>query len=510
MTLLPLAYLALSCRQGPETTVIVDASGSKPISPYIYGANQPDWDKEGSLFTFVRQGGNRMTAYNWETNASNAGNDYHFQNDGYMGTSDEPGWTVRTYLEAGQAHGAAVILTVPTAGYVSADKKGDGDVRKTPGYLQTRFIKSYAHKEGAFVYPPDLTDNAVYQDEFAAWVYKIKSSATPVWFDLDNEPDLWGSTHNEIWAKNPTYAQIISNNIEYATALKATAPKALVFGPVNYGWNGFMTFQGASDAASRNFLDVYLAAMKAAEGKAGKRLVDTLDVHWYPEAQGDGVRITDDSPKPGVAIARMQAPRSLWDSDYVETSWITKSMGGKAIDLLPMLQGKIDKFYPDTKLAVTEYNFGGGKEISGAIAQADVLGIFGRYGVFAAANWGISANDTAELDGFRAFRNFDGAGATFGDQGLAVTGTSASLNSVYAALDSKDSKRLTLVVINKSAAPTNFRITCRKFTPGTAKAFTVTAASLGHAVPTPVRVSDEDVTFTAPPLSVSTIEARRE
>jgi len=81
-----------------------------------------------------------------------------------------------------------------------------------------------------------------------------------------------------------------------------------------------------------------------------------------------------------------------------------------------------------------------------------VLGIFGRYRRFRGRELGISANDTAELDAFRAFRNFDGAGATFGDQGLAVTGTLASQNSAYAALDSKDPKRLTLVVINKSGS----------------------------------------------------------
>lgn len=519
MMLLPLALVGAGCgrhapgpvaaSQGPEVTISIDAGVTSPISPYIYGANQPEWDKEGSLFTFVRLGGNRMTAYNWETNASNAGNDWHFQNDAFMGASDEPGKTVRDYLEAGQSHGAAVILTVPTAGYVSADKKGDGDVRKTPDWLQTRFFKSYARKPGGrFVYPPDTTDKAVYQDEFAAWIEKIKSPSTPVWFDLDNEPDLWGSTHNEIWAKNPTYAQIIANNIEYASALKDVAPGALIFGPVNYGWNGFMTFQGAPDADGRNFLDVYLSAMKAAEEKAGKRLLDTLDIHWYPEARGDDVRVTDTSSKPGVAPARIQAPRSLWDPTYVETSWITQSTRGKPIDLLPMLFGKIDKFYAGTKLAITEYNYGGGKEISGAIAQADVLGIFGRYGVFAAANWGVSSGDVAELSAFRAFRNFDGSGAAFGDQGLAVSGTSAPDNSVYAATDSKDPKRLTLVVINKSSSPTRFRFTFRKFSPVTARAFTVSAANLDHATSSPVNVDDEDVVFQAPPLSVTTIEAK--
>jgi hypothetical protein len=98
----------------------------------------------------------------------------------------------------------------------------------------------------------------------------------------------------------------------------------------------------------------------------------------------------------------------------------------------------------------------------------------------------------------------------FGDQSLAVTGETAALNSVYAARDSKNSKRLTLVVINKGAAPTNFRFSIRKFTPGTARAFTVTSANLGHAASAPVRVNDEDITFTAAGMSVSTIEATRD
>lgn len=72
-------------------SIIIDATIQTPISPYIYGANFPDWKGLELPFPFVRQGGNRMTAYNWETNASNAGNDYRNQNDGYMSTSDTPG-----------------------------------------------------------------------------------------------------------------------------------------------------------------------------------------------------------------------------------------------------------------------------------------------------------------------------------------------------------------------------------------------------------------------------------
>src|SRR5690242_13588733 len=50
------------------------------ISRFIYGVNQ-SLDGALSNLTFTRLGGNRWTAYNWENNASNAGNDYLFQND---------------------------------------------------------------------------------------------------------------------------------------------------------------------------------------------------------------------------------------------------------------------------------------------------------------------------------------------------------------------------------------------------------------------------------------------
>lgn len=499
----------LFSNQAAEITI--DATRQTPISPYIYGVNHPDWAKMGRGFTVVRQGGNRMTAYNWETNASNAGSDWHHQNDNHLGESNEPGWTARTFMDDAQKNGAAVILTVPTAGYVSADKNGDGDVNKTPDYLNKRFHVSKAKKNAPFAFPPDTKDKVVFQDEFVAWIEKVKSTSTPVWFSLDNEPDLWGHTHQRIWPKNPTYAQIIANNIEFANGIKSAAPRALVFGPANYGWMGFRTFQDAPDAKGRDFLDVYLSAMKNAEKKAGKRLVDVLDIHWYPEAQGGGIRICfgdGKADKPETQAARIQAPRSLWDPTYVEDSWITKSIGGKPIALLPGVLGQIQKQYPGTKLAITEYNYGGANHISGAIAQADVLGIFGRYGIFAATNWGINANNKAEMAGFRTFTNFDGKGAKFGDLGLAVSGESAEANSVYAAMDSRDKSRMIIILINKKKHVSEFAVNLRGFVAKSGKGFVISGGFIE-------RPSEMNVNFRAgkpiallPAESVATIELR--
>ncbi len=493
------------------SAITVDATKRTPISPFIYGVNHPDWDKLGGGFTLARQGGNRMTAYNWETNASNAGSDWKHQNDGYLGESSVPGWTVSSFVKPAQRNGAAALVTVPTAGYVSADKKGDGDVNQTPNYLQTRFHRSYARKNAKFENPPNTTDWVVYQDEFVAWLEKTKSSNTHVWYSLDNEPDLWGHTHQRIWQKNPTYSQIIANNIEFASAIKMVAPGSLVFGPANYGWQGFRNFQGAPDGNGRDFLDVYLAAMNDAESKAKRRLLDVLDIHWYPEAQGGGIRICfgdGQADKPETNDARIQAPRSLWDSTYVEESWITKSLGGKSIALLPVVQNQIKANYPGTKLAITEYNYGGANHISGAIAQADALGIFGRYGLFAAANWGLNANNKAELAGFRALIDYDRQGSRFGDLGLAVTGESAANESVYASLDSKNRSRLTLVVINKTKAKRSFSVNLLGYRSKTGKGYVISGTNFDAKPLTSLKVSGNTTKLELPAESLATIELR--
>src|SRR5262249_44259477 len=123
------------------------------------------------------------------------------------------------------------------------------------------------------------------------------------------------------------------------------------------------------------------------------------------------------------------------------------------INLLPLLAGKIASGYPGTTLAFTEYNYGAGQHISGGIAQADVLGIFGRDGVFAATQWQLYANEAFVAGAFRMYRNFDGQNGGFGHASVSAQTGDIAAPSVYASLDSANPKRMVLVVINKTANP---------------------------------------------------------
>jgi hypothetical protein len=505
----PAALTALLLAQSaPEPLVYrIDATRPAPISPYIYGHNHADPKTAGWTPALLRSGGNRMTAYNWETNASNAGSDWQHQNDAFLGGGDTPGEVVRTGLAAARDLRAACVVTVPLIGRVAADKKGGGDVRQSPDYLRTRFLPSLPKKDGPFADVPDLTDGKVYQDEFVAWVEK-RPSGPPVFYSLDNEPELWSSTHARLHPEKVRFDELVRLNAEYGEAVKRVAPKALVFGFVSYGWHGLTTLQDAPDRRGRDFTDVYLQEMAAAEKRAGRRLVDVLDIHWYPEARGGNVRVTEDASGPDTAAARIQSPRSLWDASYREDSWIAGAAGGP-VRLLPRLQEKIAAQYPGTKLALTEYYYGGGGHISGALAQADVLGILGREGVFAAALWHLGRTDDRFIHAACAmFRNFDGRGGAFGDTGWPVEGGDPSRASVYASVDAQG--RGILVALNKTGGPLPLRIGLQGAPVyRTAAIYRLTAAEAKPApVAAPAALDGATLSLELPALSVSTILLR--
>lgn len=495
----------------------------RPISKFIYGMNfgvdDPGMASRPANLALSRSGGNRMTAYNWETNASNAGEDWFNQSDDYLGGGNVPGGAVTPMIDAALNANAGIIVTVPMIGYVAADKNAGGDVNQTPDYLNVRFHESLARKPGAWATAPDTTDAFVYQDEWVNFLdvtypTAIGSTSAPIFFSLDNEPDLWHSTHPRLRGAetgnagmNVTYADLIARTIEYASAIKDVDANAVIFGPVNYGWQGMIRLQEASDANDRDFLEFYLQQMAAEEQAEGRRLVDVLDVHWYPEAQGGGARITEDAAGSEVAAARKQAPRSLWDPTYTETSWITEFSTNGPIELLPRLQGKIDAYYPGTRLAITEYYYGGGEHISGGIAQADVLGILAKYGVFAAALWRIGETDHRFIYGaFEMFRNFDGGNGSFGDTSIHATTSNVETSSVYASVDAADSSRMVIVCINKADEPQAASVTVSHPTLlTTAQVYTLTSASSSPQRQADFNVAGNAFSYTMPANSVTTM-----
>jgi hypothetical protein len=458
------AIAAIGSTLRAQVTFNIDLTkGQSAISPFIYGVNtqgtggeaNPGLDQSAYSnlnLTMERWGGDRITAYNYTNNASNAGSDYMYENDNFLGGGGTPGGAFIPFLQAAKSVGAGALITIPINGYVAADFDGPQNPDILP-QNSTHFVPEYPTQ----AQDPDPAPNHVYENG-AVQIAENNFTPTPtepLAIELDNEPDIWSATHPEVHPEATTYAELMQKSIAYATMIKQVDPAAQVFGWGSYGWDGYTTLNNAPDsAANGNFMNYYLSNFAAASAAAGTRLLDSLELHWYPvvtaiNSSGQSVGITSDDISPAVVAARLQAPRSLWDPTYNENTSISQEAGGP-IELIPRTQQQIATYYPGTKITFGEYNYGAGYDISGGIAEADVLGIFGKYGVYSADEYPVSNISDAYIDGaFQIFRNYDGKDSTFGDTEVQANNSDTVNTSVYASVDANDPDHLTVVAINK-------------------------------------------------------------
>ncbi len=434
---------------GYDMNIHIDLSAeTKAISPYIFGINQYGNQQNYSQVTVnaVRQGGNRMTAYNWETNASNAGSDWKYSSDNNLSASDDPADCAQVLSKEAQTYGFDYkMTTLQLAGYVSADK--NGTVTEAEAAPSARWNEVKLTKGSAFDATPNLDDGVVYMDEYVNYIInKLGDSTTKTGiqgYSLDNEPALWKHTHSRIHPESVTIEELASKSIEMATAVKKLDPNAEIFGPALYGYTAFDHLDDNDESTewetlkSENnynwYLDCYLDQMKLASDAAGVRLLDVLDIHYYSESSRVGVE------------DRLQSVRTLYEKGFVENSWIGQWCQ-QNIPILPTVQASIDQYYPGTKLAISEYNFGG-EDLSGTIVHAEALGCYADAGVYLATLWG---GNPYQFSAINLYTNYDGNGSSFGDMLVPTKTDDVSLASAYSAINGTDQGLVTTMVTNKN------------------------------------------------------------
>lgn len=461
-TALTAPFSAANAEESYKMNIDIDLGAEKKaISPLIYGINQNDDAVSNVTATAIRQGGNRLTAYNWETNASNAGSDWKHSSDTHLSNSDDPADCAKKLSKDAERCSATYkFTTLQLAGYVAADK--DGTVTEEEAAPSDRWNEVILTKGSEFDETPDLTDGKVYMDEYVNYIINTlgdSSSSTGIQgYSLDNEPALWHHTHSRIHPERVTIEELADKSIEMAAAVKKLDPKADIFGPALFGYSAFCNL--ADDDSSDEwekikeennyhwYLDCYLEQMKKAEEEHGIRLLDVLDIHYYPEAKGQcRVSACNDPTHTTCAEARMQSVRTLYEEGYIEDSWIGQ-WGKEDLPMLPTIQKSIDKYYPGTKLAITEYNFGG-EDLSGTIAQAEALGCFADAGVYLATKW---SGNNYQFSGINLYTNYDDKGSSFGDMLLSTKTEDVSISSAYASIKGDDQGTVTAMITNKDMA----------------------------------------------------------
>lgn len=505
---------------GYDMNVTVDLNGKKtPISPYIYGINEAgNSDSVRNVKTnALRQGGNRYSGYNWETNWSNAGADWHHSNDTNIGDiKDGPASAVQKLSKIAAANSVPYKLaTLQMAGYAAADK--DGTVTEAEIAPSSRWVEVKSVKDGELSLEPDLTDNTVYMDEYVNYlINKLGDSQSETGiqgYSLDNEPVLWNDTHPLMHPNEVSSKELISKSVELAKAVKELDPNAEIFGPAFWGMlpciNGSDS-DGYEDpdwnAVKSNYrwyIEYYLDQMAKAEKENGKRLLDVIDVHYYSEDCATNEAI-------------LQGARSLYDPTYVENSWL-QPWCGQYFPFLANLKESVDKYYPGTKIAISEYDItcpGKTKteEINpavSALSEAEALGAFAMNEVYFATYWGNLAENPYILSAINLYTNYDGKGSAFGDTLVESSTESLDKAAVFSSINSEDKTKVTMVLSNKDMTKTENAHITLEGTDVDYKSAVVYAITPDHSDIRVINVNNSvngnTVDVELPPLSVAQI-----
>lgn len=426
------------------------------ISEMIYGVSfnaRKNRVDENWLFELNpsarRWGGNPTSRYNWEINSWNTGADWYFTN-----TVPSKSFSFeKDYIEDNNKRSIVSYVTLPMLGWVAKDavsgsfpvfKYGDQDDQLSGGVVYGNGLKNGARLRAN----PLDTSKLTSVESLSNWIAGMSSRSliAPI-FALGNEPMLWGETHRDVHSEPTSYEEVMDKSIALAKLVKdKTGSK--VSGPSVWGWTAYFYsdldlkngLKNGPDQKrfSKPFLSWYLEEFKKYEERYGKRLLDYLDVHYYPQAKGVFMGSASDHGE-----KRWRSTRSLWDREYVDESWINEP-----VYLIPRMKQLIGENYPGTGLVIGEYSFGDTQDISGALAVAEALGVFAEYNVQAAFYWLYPKRYSPAYWGFRIFRNFDGNGGKF-HQNLISTYRESDYSEYVSVGD--DLKSSTAVLINKSS-----------------------------------------------------------
>ncbi len=483
-----------------QTAIRIDTQADRhPISRDIYGINESrDAGGNGAdisvigkyPFTVRRWGGDNTVGYNWKLDADNTAANWYYETFpiNKLDHTSSAGSSFDQWVARGQQNNIRSVATVPIIGWTvnsNTAKQCSFSVAKYGPQQQTDV---YARDCGNGMSPDgkrpivnDPTDAYMevgpeFAQEWVAHVVERYGSAANggVWlWELDNEPTWWHAVHRHIHPQPATFDEMLDRNIRWARAIKSADPSAMVGGPTPPGWESY--FYSASDLYSGwstgpdykfwnnpkdckahfddgvcgYFLPWYLRKMREQEDLTGVRLVDYLDLHAYVSPDG-----LSGSFNAAQEALRLSSTRTFWDPDYMPARDDMRSMDRKygtgTPQLIRRMKRWIDENYPGTKLAITEYNWGAGDHITGALAQADLLGIFGREGVDLATIWGNPAPEDPAAFAWRMFLDYDGQGAAFGSTSVRATSADPDTATVFAAEDGNGFT--TILLLNKTAS----------------------------------------------------------
>jgi len=471
-------------------TIQIDATAGKiPIHPQIYGKNdfnisddstKPTSDsaiqilKDAGIKIVRLTGGNNSTKYNWRARLSshpdwfnnvyahnwdfaaqemqsklpNVQAIFALQVLGWVASNVNNNWSDYAW---GQAHNG----TYPSASFDLAGGgtvSTDGKTQLTAGNPQL-YLKAWPADSSIAILPhwfgTGTGDLSLNQTQFQYW-------------NMDNEPDIWHGTHNDIVPDTMMADTFINRYITVAKAARIANPNVLLVGPVfanEWQWWVWNKTPVTVNGTQYSSMEYFIKKIGEAEKSTGLKLLDVYDQHFYP-----GYSSTTTADRDNL----LQLHRVLFDTTY---AW-PKSNGIHTID------NKWTKAVPNytflrisrwmeqylgtgrSRLAMTEFgsvNLQNSNPAAEAVVYASFLGTMAdnNFEIFTPWDWQAGWYESLHL-----FTTYAKANR------VSSTSTLDSLVSAYTSVNNAGDS-LTVILVNRDANNTQTAsVSLAHFIPG--------------------------------------------
>ncbi len=526
------AMMIWQCSSAQTVTIQVDAlQGRSAISPYIFGKNSNVSDDPGSPVSaaqwklmrdaglrFTREnGGNNLSKYNWRLKITSHPDWY---NNVYQHNWDYAAKTLGDSMPGTQGMWGFQLIgkAASTTSHNFDDGTYNGSMWWT-GVTQNLAGGGTPNGGGGSTAAVDGNPNLYLEN----WTADSSVAILDHWFgnnglgydsnkirywSMDNEPDIWSGTHDDIMPVQPSAEAFMQLYFTAAKKARLKFPAIKLTGPVPasewqwYAWNN--TKITGNDGLSYTWLEFFIKRISEEETASGIRLLDVIDIHSYPGETNDADivqlhRLYFDTTYnyPGANGVKTTAA-SGWDNSITQeyvfercNRWLNHYMGPNH----------------GVTLAVSEYGITNNSADVTSVNYASMLGTFAANKVefFSPWDWFPGMWETMHL--------FSRYGKTTSVQSV----SSDELNvSAYSSVNTANDS-LSVILVNRSLSGTktinlnisNFAVPSGTYTTKQLKSLPATETFVSHTsnalVSGTAAAAANSLTITLPALSTTAI-----
>jgi len=522
--------LCVGAAKAQTITVQVNASeGRRPVSSYIFGRNNNISDdpvkpttadninlyKEAGLRFARENGGDNATKYNWRRKL---GSHPDWYNNVYGHSWDFASQDIQARMPGLQVMWAFQLIGKAAGNKnnnfndwsyngsnwwsgVSQNLAGGGQVNPAGG---SQALVNGNPDLYLVNWPADSTTD-ILNHWFGPGGLGLDKNKLLYW-SMDNEPEIWNGTHDDVMPSLLSASAFMDSYFAVAKKARERFPEIKLTGPVPA--NEWQWYKWGSESLTIGgnyycWLEYFIKRVADEQKATGIRLLDVLDIHWYPSESSDANliqlhRVFYDETYNYPGANGVKTINGGWDGSQTKeyifkriNDWLLKHFGENHGITIALTENDISSSNPNIV----------------SVVYASMLGTFADNGVeiFTPWSWKTGMWETLHLfsrytKGTRVKTTSSGEATVSGYS--TVNGSNDSLTVVLVNRDLSTSRTVTVNLTGFSVSNGNYKILELSALPSTETFISHSSNALKNKT---AAVSGNSFTVTLPALSTTAV-----